>query len=129
MPFEVIGAPWIDGRTLAATLMPRTSLPTLRPITFTPDSSVYKGERLGGVNIILTDRNALRSFAAAASIATILKRLYPSDWHADKFARPIVNQQIIDLFNGGMTSADLVRSAEQKRIEFLERRKPFLLYK
>ncbi len=60
-PFEVIGAPWLDGQKLAKYLNER-SLPGVRfiPVRFKPNASVFKDEELGGVNIVITDRKAFQ---------------------------------------------------------------------
>ncbi|MFY7952518.1 MAG: exo-beta-N-acetylmuramidase NamZ domain-containing protein, partial [Armatimonadaceae bacterium] len=49
-PFEVVGAPWIDGRLLADELAGR-AIPgvAIVPVSFTPDASRFAGERCGGV--------------------------------------------------------------------------------
>ena len=74
-PFEVIGAPWIDGKQLAASLqIPGLSF---EPIRFTPDSDMFAKQECGGVKITITDRHALRSVAAGLAIADTLDRLYP----------------------------------------------------
>src|SRR5262245_35759074 len=54
-PFEVIGAPWIDGRKLSEALN-RAGLAGVRfvPVVFTPTSSKFAGEECGGVNIVVT---------------------------------------------------------------------------
>src|SRR5437879_8148306 len=56
-PFEVIGAPWLDGRKLAEHLN-GLGLPGVRfvPIRFTPASSVHRGNICGGINILITRR-------------------------------------------------------------------------
>ena len=61
-PFEVIGAPWLDGRVLADALAARR-IPGVGfvPIRFTPSASKFKGEQCGGVNIVVTDRGGARS--------------------------------------------------------------------
>jgi uncharacterized protein YbbC (DUF1343 family) len=74
-PFEVIGAPWIDGNALAKSLQ----IPGLAftPTRFTPDSDMFARQECGGVKITITDRHALRSVAAGLAIADTLDRLYP----------------------------------------------------
>src|SRR5256714_1997264 len=60
-PFEVVGAPWIDGQQLAAYLNSRrTAGVRFVPVRFTPQSSVFKNEECGGVNVIITDRARFR---------------------------------------------------------------------
>jgi uncharacterized protein YbbC (DUF1343 family)/CubicO group peptidase (beta-lactamase class C family) len=77
-PFERIGAPWIDGLLLAEALNAR-SLPGIRfyPITFTPSSSVYKGEECQGVYFIVTDREALRPVRVGLELVSAIARLFP----------------------------------------------------
>src|SRR5215217_1652826 len=60
-PFEILGAPWLDGQRLALYLNGR-GLAGVRfvPVRFTPKASVFKGEECGGVNIIITDRAQFR---------------------------------------------------------------------
>ena len=45
--------------------------------TFTPASSLYASQRCGGVNIIVTDRNALDAPEVGLEIAAALHKLYP----------------------------------------------------
>src|SRR5436305_10358538 len=55
-PFEWIGAPWLDGRRLAAALR-QLDLPGVRfvPLRLTPTASVHQGKECGGVQIIVDD--------------------------------------------------------------------------
>src|SRR5436305_962975 len=61
-PFELLGAPWVDGGKLAACLYGR-ALAGLRlvPVRFTPRASVFKDVECGGVNVVVTDRALFRS--------------------------------------------------------------------
>ncbi|HKE01636.1 MAG TPA: exo-beta-N-acetylmuramidase NamZ domain-containing protein, partial [Planctomycetota bacterium] len=60
MPFEVVGAPWIDGARLARELAAR-AIPGVRfaPTTFTPASSKHANASCSGVRITLVNRRAL----------------------------------------------------------------------
>ncbi|HEV2905029.1 MAG TPA: exo-beta-N-acetylmuramidase NamZ domain-containing protein, partial [Pyrinomonadaceae bacterium] len=75
-PFEVLGAPWLDGQRLASYLNAR-QIPGVRfvPIRFTPKSSVHKDQECGGVNIIATDRTRLQSVTMGIEIAAALRHL------------------------------------------------------
>jgi uncharacterized protein YbbC (DUF1343 family) len=77
-PFEVLGAPWIDGRRLAACLSARR-LPGVRlsPVHFTPDASVFAGQLCGGLRFTIWDREALKPVALGIEIASALRSLYP----------------------------------------------------
>jgi uncharacterized protein YbbC (DUF1343 family) len=61
LPFEIVGAPWLDGYALAHSLN-RLDLPGVRfrPHAFTPSDSKHRGIKCGGVQIHVTDRAALR---------------------------------------------------------------------
>ena len=61
-PFELMGAPWIDGKVLADHLNGRRIAGVrFEAATFTPREWVYPGQRCEGVRIVLTDRNRLDS--------------------------------------------------------------------
>ncbi len=61
LPFEVCGAPWLDGYALAQTLN-QLHLPGVhfRAHAFTPTDSKHRGVKCGGVQIHVADRSALR---------------------------------------------------------------------
>jgi uncharacterized protein YbbC (DUF1343 family) len=61
LPFEVVGAPWLDGEDLAARLE-RLKLPGagFRPHTFTPLASKHANQQCQGVQVHVFDREALR---------------------------------------------------------------------
>lgn len=68
-PFEITGAPWIDGRKLAADLA-RSGLPgfVARPLTFRPTFHKHAGQICGGVQIHVTDAEAFRPFATYVAL-------------------------------------------------------------
>src|SRR5712691_5059510 len=69
-PFEVVGAPWMDGRKLAADLNDR-NLAGVRfvPIRFTPRSSVFAGIACSGINVIVVDRNRFSPVRTGLAVA------------------------------------------------------------
>jgi len=83
-PFEILGAPYIDGARLAASV--RVPGVVLTPTRFTPTASVHKGEDCGGVRVTITDRRALRSVDLGIAIAAALARLYPRQFPVDEIA-------------------------------------------
>ena len=86
-------------------------------------------EQLGGVNILITDRNALDSFRMGIEIAAALRKLYPTDWQVDKYARLLVNSDILEMVKRGDSPEAIEKAANVKRDEFNRRRAPFLIYK
>ncbi len=129
-PFEVIGAPYIDGQKLAAYLNGR-NIKGARfiPIRYKPNASVFKDEQVGGVNIVITDRNALNSYQTGIEIAAALRKLYPNDWQVDRYARLLVNAEILDMVKRGETPENIDKAVNSKSSDFARRRASFLLYK
>ncbi|MDX6383019.1 MAG: hypothetical protein QOK48_592, partial [Blastocatellia bacterium] len=95
-PFELIGAPWLDGQKLAAALNAK-KIAGVRfiPVRFTPKSSVFKNEECGGINVVITDRAQFQSLPTGIEIAVALHRLFPADWKIDSYARLLVNAEAL----------------------------------
>lgn len=77
-PFEITGAPWIDGRALAAHLA-ATRLPgfVARPLTFRPTFQKHGGAICGGVQIHVTDPVAFRPVATYVALIALARRQDP----------------------------------------------------
>lgn len=128
-PFEVIGAPWIDGRKLAEALN-SAKLPGVRfvPVRFTPNSSVHKDVECGGVNIVITDRAVFEPVITGLEMAAQLKRLFPKDFSTERFNRLLVNQKTFDAFRQG-ADARAMRQVWQTELDgFRAIRRKYLLY-
>ncbi|MFO0666217.1 MAG: DUF1343 domain-containing protein [Polyangiaceae bacterium] len=67
-PFELVGAPWLDGERLAGELM-KTGLPgfTARPVSFRPMFQKHGGRDCGGIYVHVTD-GRFRSVATYAAL-------------------------------------------------------------
>ena len=128
-PFEVVGAPWIQGDKLAEELNQRR-IPGVKfvPLRFTPKASVFKEEQCGGVNIIITDRVAFRPVLAGIEIASALHRLYPSDWKVDSYMRLLVNAKTLEQIKRGVPPREIVDSWNPQLQEFRRIRSAVLLY-
>jgi uncharacterized protein YbbC (DUF1343 family) len=63
-PFELVGAPWVDGRALAGMLneLPTSAGVRVVPMVFTPASSVYKGVECQGRVDIYHEPRAVAPF-------------------------------------------------------------------
>ncbi len=129
-PFEVVGAPWIDGQKLAAFLNEK-SLGGVRfvPVRFTPKASVFKDEMCGGINIIITSREQFKPVKTGVEIALALHRLFPNDWKMDKYIGLLVNSEIFEMVRRDETYANIENAWQNKLNEFKSRRAQFLLYK
>ena len=128
-PFEIVGAPWIQGDKLAEHLNQR-GLPGVRfvPVRFTPKASVFKDEACGGVNIIITDRAAFRPLPTGIEMALALRKLYPNEWQVDKYLRLLVNGDTLERVKRGESAKDIVASWDAGLQEFRRARSEILLY-
>ncbi len=129
-PFEVVGAPWLDGQKLANYLNGR-DLKGVRfvPVRFKPNASVFKDEQLGGVNIVVTDRTSFEPVRTGIEIATALRKLYTKEWEVDRYGRLLVNAEILDMVKNGESPDAIVGAWRKSLAAFEKRRAPYLLYK
>jgi len=128
-PFEVIGAPWLDGRALADALAARR-IPGVGfvPIRFTPDASKFKGASCSGVNIAVTDRAALDPVRVGLEIAVALRRLYPQEWEIDKLDLLLLHKATLEALRSGADADTVLEQSRDGLKEFGRRRQPHLLY-
>ncbi|MGC2819002.1 MAG: serine hydrolase [Candidatus Sulfotelmatobacter sp.] len=128
-PFEVLGAPWMKGRELAAYLNAR-GIAGVRfvPVTFTPTSSNYRGQKCEGVNLVLTDRNALDAPEFGIELAAALKKLYPADYKMERMMELLVNQNAYDGLVAGEDPRRIAQDWQEKIENFEAVRKKYLLY-
>ncbi|MGC2237717.1 MAG: exo-beta-N-acetylmuramidase NamZ domain-containing protein [Pyrinomonadaceae bacterium] len=129
-PFEIVGAPWIDGQKLAAFLNEK-NFGGVRfvPVRFTPKASVFKDEMCGGINIVITSREQFKPVKTGVEIALALHRLFPNDWKMDKYNGLLVNSEIFEMVRRDETYANIENAWQNKLNEFKSRRAQFLLYK
>lgn len=80
-PFEICGAPWIEGGRLAAALESE-GLPGVRfrPVRFRPTFHKFAGGECGGVMQHLTDRRAYRPWRTGIALLSWLRRLAPREF-------------------------------------------------
>ena len=129
-PFEIVGAPWLDGRKLALYLNGR-NLPGVRfvPVRFKPNASVFKDENCNGINIVIVDRARFRAVRTGIEIAVALRKLFPGGWQTERYNRLLVNGEIFEMVRRG-DEPEAIEKAWQKNLdEFKKRRAQFLLYK
>lgn len=129
-PFEVMGAPWIDARELAARLN-GLQLPGIAfvPVEFVPDSSVYAGETCRGVHLVITDRSGFDPLLTGFSVAATLHRLWPGTWQIGEYLRLLGNRAVFERLCGGADGAEAVEASREGMADFLLRRQKFLLYR
>jgi uncharacterized protein YbbC (DUF1343 family) len=128
-PFEIIGAPWLDGSRLAAALVTE-QLPgvTFIPLEFTPDSSKFSGELCRGISLTITDRETFEPVRTGLAIARQLRLLHRDQWEAEKYARLLGNDTVYKAVLDVRPLADLLELSAEGLNEFMRRRARYLLY-
>jgi uncharacterized protein YbbC (DUF1343 family) len=128
-PFEVIGAPWLDGKDLAGALN-QAGVPGVAfvPVVFTPRSSKFADEVCRGVNIIVTDRMKFDPVRTGFEIARGLRLMYPDHWDVEAYARLLANGFALEGIKGGKNVASIEDSFQAGLRVFRERRETFLVY-
>lgn len=133
MPFEYIGAPWIDADRLAAAAESR-SVPGVRfrPLWFTPCASWYAGEACSGVQVHIMDAVSADPVAGALALLDSVRELYPDrlEWVPAGPDRFMVDLLLgTDAYRLGRFDGPALLSAHaEARLAFRKAREPFLLY-
>ena len=139
-PFEIIGAPWIDGERFAEAMNARR-LPGVhfRPVYFEPTFHKHARHACGGCQVHVTDRAAYRSLRVAVEMLEELRKEGPAQplWRDPPYEYETVKPPIDILYgtdrlrrgiDAGQTAASI--SGEWRRDEdaFRELRQKYLLY-
>jgi uncharacterized protein YbbC (DUF1343 family) len=139
-PFELIGAPWLDGEALAAR-MNRVGLKGVhfRPVGFEPTFQKHARVPCGGCQIHVTDR---RDFAPVKAGVSLLRECFgsapdrfewrdpPYEYEHDKMPIDILagSPQLREQIEQQIPLDDIAASWLPGESEFEEIRKPYLLY-
>jgi uncharacterized protein YbbC (DUF1343 family) len=128
-PFEVFGAPWVDERKLAARLN-GLGLAGIRfvPVRFTPNASKFKDKECGGVQIVLTDRNAFDPLESGLAVARELKSLFGDPFDVGTVDRLLFNKAVVEKLKDSMGPTQYTPLWKSALAEFMTRRAQFLLY-
>lgn len=132
-PFELIGAPYINGDELAGKLN-ALRLPGVkfRAASFTPTFSKHAGKLSHGVEIYITDREEFKAVPTGLHIIKTIQDLYPGDFEflaANNFNLLIGNGWIMSRIKEGTTVNEILKEYQVKQDAFKKVRKNYLLYK
>jgi uncharacterized protein YbbC (DUF1343 family)/CubicO group peptidase (beta-lactamase class C family) len=129
-PFELVGAPWVKSRELAAYLNGR-GIAGVRfvPVTFTPAASTYSGQECRGVNIILTDRNGFDAPELGIELAAALQKLYATNFKIDRVTDLLVNQSAYDALVAGQDPRRIAQDWQDGLEKFEKVKEKYLIYK
>ncbi len=139
-PFELCGAPWLDGVALAAQLR-ETAPPgvVFRPAWFKPGFQKWSGQLCGGVQLHPNDRALFQPVRTSLALLAAARELSDNRFRWRTEAYEFVEKPIaIDLLFGssrerlaleaGAPWQEIAAPWKQEETEFRERRRPLLLY-
>ncbi len=128
-PFEVIGAPWIDGVALSAALN-KARLPGVRfvPIEFTPTTSKFEKQLCRGVQILIVDRKSFEPLQLGLQIALQLRTLFPKEWEPASMIKLLGSKEAQKAIEDQKPFQEIVDIARKGVSEYHRRRSEFLIY-
>ena len=129
-PFEVLGAPWINGKQLSDYLNAR-NIQGVRfvPINFTPAAgSKYGGQNLGGVNIVLLNRDFMDATELGIELASALHALYPAQWETKELVLLVGSHKVVDEIMAGEDPRRIQQDWMDDLQKFVDARKKYLIY-
>ncbi|MBX3190771.1 MAG: DUF1343 domain-containing protein [Labilithrix sp.] len=116
-PFEITGAPWIDGRKLAEGLA-KTGLPGFfaRPLSFEPTFHKHGKQSCGGVQIHVTDARAFLPVATYVALVALAHHASPSDFRFRTERYEFVDDiPAFDLLTGGAEARERILAGDDPR--------------
>lgn len=139
-PFEISGAPFIDGYALAAALRAE-DLPGVqfRPLVFRPSFHKHGGVECGGVQLHVSDREAFRPYLTGVAYLHAVHELWPEEfaWRERPYEF-VTDKPAIDLLTGsarvrlgierGDTLPELQAIWDSTEREFASSRENWLIY-
>jgi uncharacterized protein YbbC (DUF1343 family) len=137
-PFELCGAPFVDGKKLADQ-MNDLQLPgiSFASTTFTPTFQKYGGKKCSGITFTITDRQRLKPYQTGLALIWALAQHNGFAWRTERYEF-VDDIPAIDLLTGNgavrqavdkhESWAKLQQFSDPSSPDFLNRRSQFLLY-
>jgi uncharacterized protein YbbC (DUF1343 family) len=116
-PFEIVGAPWLDGRRLAASLS-ELELPgfVARPLSFEPTFHKHAGSLCEGVQIHVTRPREFRPVATYAALLALAHHAHPEEFRFRTEPYEFVSTiPAIDLLTGSDRTRTAILAGESPR--------------
>lgn len=131
LPFEIYGAPWLDGYRLAQAMnMLNLAGVSFRPTQFTPSASHFAGKACQGVQAHATNRETLRPVTMALTLIQQVRQQAGKrfEWQATHFDRLIGGATVRQQLEDDKPVAEIMLGWQNYTQEFERRRLPYLLY-
>ena len=128
-PFELLGAPWIEAKKLAAYLNERR-VQGVRfiPVEFIPHTGPFSGYICHGIGMALIDREALDAPELGVEIAAALHRLFPGEFSLEKTLPLVGSRWVVDAIRAGDDPQSIALRWQAPLQRFRKLRAMYLLY-
>ena len=131
-PFEQIGAPWLNAQEVARVMNER-QLPgiSFEAITMSvaPTAAKHKGQTIPAIRFVVTDRRAYRPVRTSLLLIDEIRRQHPRDFAWTATIDRLTGSDKVRLAIEGGRLPQLLQEWDGEAAEFLESRKPYLLYR
>lgn len=139
MPFEWVGAPYIDGKQLAKALYAKgLQGVTIEPVTFVPQdlpgravNPKFEGQKVNGVQIRVTDPREFRPVQFGVKFLVTVRQLYPNDfkWASEsRAARLWGSESLVKMIDAGKSADEIIASYQPAVDAFKIRQRRYLMY-
>lgn len=128
-PFELFGAPYVDGKLLAKR-MNAFGIRGVRfdPIVFTPDASKFKNKKCAGVRITLTDRDRCDVINIGIAGALALNKIYGNKFRLARFNGLLKDEATMKAIRADRSLNEIRKLWEPGLRRYIERRRRYLIY-
>ncbi|MGA7160995.1 MAG: DUF1343 domain-containing protein [Bacteroidota bacterium] len=137
LPFQLVGAPWIDAQSLAQTLNNKKIAGAyFRPVTYTPFYGAMQGRQVNGVQIYIVNRDKVNLIGLQLYIVQAINELYPAKdvfVHSDSsrirmFDNVIGTDSVRIALENKVPAGTIISGWKNEVNTFLSIRKKYLLY-
>ncbi|MBZ5535111.1 MAG: DUF1343 domain-containing protein [Acidobacteriia bacterium] len=129
-PFELFGAPWIDGIQLAKkVLAARVAGLRVYPIRFTPSAKPFANEHCGGIFLMVVERDSFDTGKAMLALVSALQQLYPGKFQIEKILPLLGSEALLQQLKDGAEMKSLHQSLSADEDRFKKIREKYLIYK
>jgi uncharacterized protein YbbC (DUF1343 family) len=135
LPFELIGAPWIDHYKLAEELnLKKINGVYFYPIVYQPKYHNYANQKCYGVLIYITDYSVVRPVEVGIHIIEALIKLFPENniftiaKRTSGFDKAMGTDKVRTSLSSGVKAKEVINSWKEEINEFLKKREKHLLY-
>jgi uncharacterized protein YbbC (DUF1343 family) len=130
-PFEQIGAPWLNAPEVAR-VMNGMRLPGIRfdaiTMTVEPTAAKFKGQTIPAIRFAVTDKQAYRPVRTSLLLIDEIRRQHPREFGWSGTIDRLTGSDKVRLAIEAGRLPALLKEWDQEAADFVESRKPFLLY-